>query len=196
MIGSLNARLARMAGAAPHRLALCPPLPGRWGSAGLSVGVAAHVVALSAALAVGQAARLVSTNASVAALVGVPVYVLAGAGLLRRLPGALRQFDRPGPDRPIARFVLAALLGLGLIGLALLVARPYETALTGAQELNLTGSHLPTLLDWAVRGVVLTVLAVPLLVRRAVARGPAYAALCQADHHLRLLAAAHFPHSK
>ncbi len=189
MFDSLSAHLARLAGADLRRAALCPPLTGRWSSAGLSVAVAAHVSAAAGAIAAGQLLMQAGGPLGWVVVVGLPVYGASLLGLGSGLPHLLRQFDRPGPDLLAARWVLTGLVGLLLIAGALLLAWPYEVTLTGQYVFMAWATPL-ALLRWALRGVGLATLAVPLIVRRALARSPSYGALCHAEYQLKRLAAA------
>lgn len=185
----LSGHLTRLAGANPQRAALCPPLPGRWSSVGLSAALAAHVAAASLALAV---ARLVAWGHNWSLSIGMLVYVVGLLAMMRNLPKALQQFDRPGPDLLAARWVLAGLLGSLMVGVALALAWPYEVILTGSDSpsdwLALTGPL--ALLRWTVRGVILAALSVPLVARRGLARSAAYGSLCDANYQLGRLTAA------
>ena len=184
------AKLTRAAGADVGRVALCPPLPGRWSSAGLSAVVAAQAVALGA----GLATKLL-TNANGyprwGLAVGAMVYGSISWALWRGLPALLRQFDRPGPDRQAARWMVAGAVALAGVGAALALAVPFEIFLTGRYSLHdwLNWQEPAATLRWAVRGVGLAVLAVPLVARRGLARSAAYGTLCDTDFHLRQLTA-------
>ena len=180
--------LARIAGANPRIIALCPPLPGQWSSVGLSTLLAMHLFASAGGTGIFL---IVHFNGlpSLALMIGLMFYVLLLIPSLKAAPILLSQFDRAGPDRPLARWVLGGIIMLAVLALTVIIALPFEAALTDALPLrDWADFDTPaSALRWALRGVVLVALLIPLAVRRALALSPAYGSLCRAEFRLSYL---------